>query len=71
MKHSVVDLMLKGKIISIEYCGLLDWKLTIDGNIKKFTTFQAIESYLIWVFDKVKNQDKKALLKQDMEKLFQ
>ena len=63
--------MLKGKIISVEYKGLLDWRLIIDGNLKKFTTYQAIESYLVWVVDEVKDQDKKKLLKQDMEKLFQ
>jgi len=63
--------MLKGKIISVEYKGVLDWRLTIDGKLKKFTTYQAIESYLTWVFNEVKDQDKKKLLKQDMEKLFQ
>ena len=62
--------MLKGKIISVEYKGVMDWRLIIDGKLKKFTTCQAIESYLTWVFNEVKDQDKKKLLKQDMEKLF-
>jgi hypothetical protein len=62
--------MLKGKIISIEYHGLMDWRLTIDGKLKEFTTYVALESYLVWVYDKVKDQDKKKLLKQDLECLF-
>jgi len=61
--------MLRGKIISVTYHGPTNWHLIIDGKLKKFTTYQAIESYLIWVFNKVKDPDKKALLKQDMEKL--
>ena len=62
--------MLTGKIISIEYCGLMDWRLTIDGKLKTFTTYVALESYLVWVYDKVRDQEKKKLLKQDMECLF-
>ena len=63
--------MLNGKIISVEYRGFLQWRLIIDGKFKKFTTYQGIESYLVWVYDKVQDSDKKELLKQDMEKLFQ
>lgn len=63
--------MLKGKIISIEYRGLTNWRLIIDRKVKDFTTRQSLESYLVWVFDKVKDQNKKELLKQDMEKLFE
>lgn len=62
--------MLTGKIISIEYCGMMDWRLTIDNKLKKFTTYLALESYLVWVYDKVKDQEKKKLLKQDMDCLF-
>ena len=62
--------MLKGKIINIEYCGMMDWRLTIDGELKTFTTYVALESYLVWVYYKVKDQDKKKLLKQDMDCLF-
>jgi len=62
--------MLKGKIISIEYRGLTNWRLIIDRKVKDFTTRESLEHYLVWVFDKVKDSDKKELLKQDMEKLF-
>ena len=62
--------MLKGKIISIEYRGLMNWHLTIDGKHYSFTTYVALESYLVWVIDKVKDQDKKKLLKTDMDCLF-
>ena len=62
--------MLKGKIISIEYHGLMEWHLKIDGKHKSFTTYQALESYLVWVFSKVKDPDKKKLLKADMDTLF-
>lgn len=62
--------MLSGKIISIEYGGLMNWRLIIDGKLKTFTTYPALESYLVWVYDKVRDQEKKKLLKQDMECLF-
>ena len=62
--------MLTGKIITIKYNGLMDWRLTIDGKLKTFTTYVALESYLVWVYDKVRDQDKKKLLKQDMDCLF-
>ena len=60
--------MLKGKIISIEYKG--NWHLTIDRHRKQFITFEELESYLILVLSKAKDEHKKALLHEDMEKLF-
>jgi len=60
--------MLKGKIISIEYKGI--WHLTIDSHRKQFVTFEKLESYLVFVLGNAKNKHKKALLRKDMEKLF-
>lgn len=63
--------MLKGKIISIEYGGEMNWTLIIDGHIKKFYTYQAIHSYLVTVLKKGKDKRKKELLRQDMKNLIQ
>lgn len=62
---------LYGRIISIEYKGVLDWRLTIDGHAKKFKTFNQIYSYLLYVLENAKDKDKKKLLRKDMRCLMQ
>jgi hypothetical protein len=66
----LVRWVLKGKIISIERRSELDWRLIIDGHHKKFMTYNAVESYLVFVLREAKDENKKALLREDMEKLF-
>ena len=63
--------MLKGKIISIEYRGLLNWRLIIDGKMYQFSTFVALESYILRVLQFAKDEKKKQLLKEDMQKLWE
>lgn len=67
---SAADLMLKGKIISIEYRGVLNWRLIIDGHRKDFTTFGKMESYIFKVMQFAKDEQKRQLLKEDMQKLW-
>ena len=65
-------MMLKGKIISVERRDQLGlhWRLIIDGKHKRFVSFNAVESYLMYVLNNAKDENKKALLREDMEKLF-
>lgn len=61
--------MLSGKIIKIRWLGDQGWKLNIDGMTKMFDSCQAMNIWLVDIVDKVKDQEKKKLLLDDLSKI--
>jgi len=60
--------MLSGKIIKISWLGDQGWRLNIDGMMKMFDNCEAMETWLIGIIDKVKDQEKRKLLLDDLNK---
>ena len=60
--------MLSGKIIKISWLGDCGWRLNIDGMIKMFDGYQAMNAWLVSIIDKAKDQHKKKLLLDDLNK---
>ena len=61
--------MLSGKIIKIGWLGDQGWKLNIDGMTRMFDSCHAMNTWLVDIVDKVKDQEKKKLLLDDLSKI--
>ena len=61
--------MLKGKILKIWYADDL-FQLKVERIYKRFTTKEAMDNYLSYILKMVKDPQKTALLKQDLENYF-
>ena len=59
--------MLAGKIIKLTWLGD-HWRLNIDGMIRKFKDYHAMNIWLVDILDKVKDLGKKKLLLDDLNK---
>lgn len=60
--------MLTGKIIKISWLGDQGWRLNIDGVTKMFDSCQVMNTWLVGIIDRVKDQHKKKLLLDDLSK---